>query len=133
MYQYSSIVSEISPKLLWPRLASTPDFYALLPWMEGTYLECYSAYSHYFSLSLFHFFLSSCSVPSVSFSPYSINLSLLILLPSLSRSLSLPLNPVPHSLLLLEIRLVLQINIGGDQLWKSIVKYNPTIITGALL
>ena len=30
------IPPEISPKVLWPRLATTPDFYALLPWMEGS-------------------------------------------------------------------------------------------------
>ena len=89
MYQYSSIISEISPKLLWPRLASTPDFYALLPWMEGTYLEYYSAYSYYFYFSLFHFFLSLRNVPSVSFSPYSINQPLSTLFTFLAHSLSL--------------------------------------------
>jgi hypothetical protein len=33
--------AEISPKVLWTKLATTPDFYNTLPWMEGIYIYIY--------------------------------------------------------------------------------------------
>ena len=51
---------------------------------------------------------------------------------SLCLSPSLPSSPSPSLSIFTQHSFPLA-NIGGDQLWKSIAKYNPTIITGSLL
>ena len=77
------VCSEISPKVLWPRLASTPNFFGLLPWMEGASECSYLAISYlllsYLILSQLIFFrlissslMLSCLILSPLISSYLI-------------------------------------------------------------
>lgn len=97
---------EISPKVLWPRLATTPDFYALLPWMEGSTPT-----------------VPSDAVTSLTMSNCSVQIYA-------SKHVVLDLIVSHRHADYAHHRLYLPLLAEGKLLWRSLERYNPTIITG---